>query len=118
MTDIAIRVKNLYRSFGKLQAVKGISFDVPKGSVCGFIGANGAGKTTTMRMIASLDYPNTGSISVCGYDVVNQPAEVRSLIGWMPDHFGNYSHTTVLEYLDFYSRNSHHRNSFQSPGFI
>ena len=104
MTDIAIRVKHLYRSFGKLDAVKGISFDVPKGAVCGFIGANGAGKTTTMRMIASLDYPSHGSISVGGYDVVNQPAKVRSLIGWMPDHFGNYSHTTVLEYLDFYAR--------------
>lgn len=100
----AILVNNLTQKFGKFVAVDNLSFEVPKGSVCGFIGANGAGKTTTMRVIASLDYPTAGSVSVHGYDVVNYPAEVRKLIGWMPDHFGNYSHMTVLEYLDFYAR--------------
>jgi ABC-2 type transport system ATP-binding protein len=104
MSEPAISVKNLHRSFGPLKAVDDVSFDVEHGSVCGFIGANGAGKTTTMRMIASLDYPSSGSISVCGHDVVNRPAKVRSLIGWMPDHFGNYANMTVLEYLDFYAR--------------
>lgn len=102
--EAAIKVENLQRSFGKLQAVDGVSFAVSPGSVCGFIGANGAGKTTTMRMIASLDYPDEGRILVCGHDVMNEPAKVRSLIGWMPDHFGNYSHVTILEYLDFYAR--------------
>lgn len=100
----AISVKNLYRYFGKLKAVDGLSFEVPHGSVCGFIGANGAGKTTTMRMLATLDYPTMGNIEICGIDVVNHPAKVRSLLGWMPDHFGNYDHMTVLEYLDFYAR--------------
>jgi len=100
----AILVKNLYRYFGKLKAVDGLSFEVPHGSVCGFIGANGAGKTTTMRMLATLDYPTMGSIEICGINVVNHPAKVRSLLGWMPDHFGNYDHMTVLEYLDFYAR--------------
>lgn len=104
MAEIAIRVQNLYRSFGDFTAVSGVSFDVPRGSVCGFIGANGAGKTTTMRIIASLDYPSSGTVSVCGLNVVNHPAKVRRLIGWMPDHFGNYEHMTVLEYLDFYAR--------------
>ncbi len=102
--DNAIVVKNLYRYFGPLKAVDGISFDVPHGSVCGFVGANGAGKTTTMRMMATLDYPTMGNIEICGINVVNFPAKVRSLIGWMPDHFGNYEHMTVLEYLDFYAR--------------
>ena len=100
----AISVKNLYRYFGKLKAVDGLSFEVPHGSVCGFIGANGAGKTTTMRMLSTLDYPTMGSIEICGINVVNHPAKVRSLLGWMPDHFGNYDHMTVLEYLDFYAR--------------
>ena len=104
MSEPAISVQNLSRSFGELQAVKGVSFDVAPGSVCGFIGANGAGKTTTMRIIASLDYPNEGHVTIAGHDVMNEPAKVRSLIGWMPDHFGNYSHVTVLEYLDFYAR--------------
>ena len=100
----AILVQNLYRYFGQLKAVDGISFEVPHGSVCGFVGANGAGKTTTMRILATLDYPTMGSAEVCGINVVHHPAKVRSLIGWMPDHFGNYDNMTVLEYLDFYAR--------------
>ncbi len=104
MSDAAIRVHNLYRYFGQLKAVNGISFEIPHGSVCGFVGANGAGKTTTMRILASLDYPTMGVAEICGINVVHHPEEVRRLIGWMPDHFGNYDHMTVLEYLDFYAR--------------
>ena len=104
MSTPAISVKKLYRYFDKLKAVDGMSFDVPAGSVCGFIGANGAGKTTTMRILASLDYPTMGSVEICGFDVTEDPREVRNLIGWMPDHFGNYDHMTVHEYLDFYAR--------------
>ena len=100
----AIVANNLYRYFGTLKAVDGISFEVPHGSVCGFVGANGAGKTTTMRVLATLDYPTMGQVEICGINVVNFPAKVRSLIGWMPDYFGNYEHMTVLEYLDFYAR--------------
>lgn len=100
----AILVQNLYRYFGQLKAVDGISFEVPHGSVCGFVGANGAGKTTTMRILATLDYPTMGTAEVCGINVVHHPDKVRSLIGWMPDHFGNYDNMTVLEYLDFYAR--------------
>jgi ABC-2 type transport system ATP-binding protein len=104
MSENAISVRNLFRYFGTLKAVDGVSFDVPHGSVCGFVGANGAGKTTTMRILATLDYPTMGGAEICGINVVNHPDKVRSLIGWMPDHFGNYEHMTVLEYLDFYSR--------------
>ncbi len=104
MSESAITVHNLYRFFGPLQAVNGISFEIPHGSVCGFVGANGAGKTTTMRILASLDYPTMGHAEICGINVIHHPAEVRRLIGWMPDHFGNYDNMTVLEYLDFYAR--------------
>jgi len=100
----ALKVNNLYRYFGPLQAVNGVTFEVPHGSVCGFVGANGAGKTTTMRILATLDYPTMGHAEVCGINVMHHPAEVRRLIGWMPDHFGNYDNMTVLEYLDFYAR--------------
>lgn len=103
-TDAAINVDNLYRFFGPLQAVNGVSFQVPHGSVCGFVGANGAGKTTTMRILASLDYPTTGNVEICGINVVHHPSEVRKLIGWMPDHFGHYDNMTVHEYMDFYAR--------------
>lgn len=104
MSSPAIRVQNLHRYFDQLRAVSGVSFEIPSGSVCGFVGANGAGKTTTMRILASLDYPTIGTAEICGHDIVNYPAKVRSLIGWMPDHFGKYDHMTVFEYLDFYCR--------------
>ena len=104
MSAAAIRVQNLYRYYGQLKAVNGITFEVPHGSVCGFVGANGAGKTTTMRILASLDYPTMGVAEVCGINVVHHPEKVRHLIGWMPDHFGNYDHMTIAEYLDFYAR--------------
>ena len=100
----ALKVDQLHRSFGSLLAVNGVSFEIPHGSVCGFVGANGAGKTTTMRILATLDYPTSGTAEVCGMDVIQRPAEVRRLIGWMPDQFGNYEHMTVIEYLDFYAR--------------
>jgi len=99
-----IEVSNLRRDFGKLQAVKDISFEIFPGQVVGFIGANGAGKTTTMRMMATLELPTAGWIRVCGYDALNFPNEVRRKIGWMPDAYGTYNNTTVAEYLDFYGR--------------
>lgn len=100
----AIVVNNLRRHFGALKAVDGLSFEIEAGSVCGFVGANGAGKTTTMRIMATLDYATSGQVEICGHDVLNAPKKVRSLLGWMPDDFGNYANMTVLEYLDFYAR--------------
>ncbi len=100
----AIAVHNLHRSFGNLKAVNGVSFDIMPGSVVGFVGANGAGKTTTMRILATLDYPTLGTASVMGHSVVQYPAEVRRVLGWVPDAFGTYDNMTVLEYLDFYAR--------------
>ncbi len=100
----AISVKGLHRSFMNVKAVNGVSFDVPHGAVCGFVGANGAGKTTTMRILSTLDYPSGGKVEVCGLNVVYFPHEVRKIIGWMPDHFGKYQHLTCEEYLDFFAR--------------
>ena len=100
----SIRVSDLYRSFGNIHAVDGVSFEIPCGQVVGFVGANGAGKTTTMRILATLDYPSSGTAEVLGVDVVDYPAEVRKILGWMPDHFGTYEYMTVVEYLDFFAR--------------
>lgn len=108
--DPIIRVSNLERAFGDVRAVCGISFDVQAGEVIGFIGANGAGKTTTMRMMATLDIPTGGSIRICGYDVVEHPNEVRHRLGWMPDAYGTYDNTSVIEYLDFYGRAFGYKN--------
>lgn len=103
-TGYAISVVNLARTYMNVRAVNGITFNVPHGSVCGFVGANGAGKTTTMRILSTLDYATSGKAEICGLNVVHFPHEVRKLIGWMPDHFGKYQHLTCEEYLDFFAR--------------
>lgn len=104
MSEPMISVKGLCRYFGDFCAVNRLSFDIPKGQVVGFIGANGAGKTTTMRMMATLDVPDGGTIEIDGCDVVNFPDAIRRVVGWMPDYFGTYPNMDVWEYMDFYAR--------------
>jgi ABC-2 type transport system ATP-binding protein len=99
-----LEVDHLYRFFGKLHAVHDVSFAAYPGQVMGFIGPNGAGKTTTMRILATLDTPTAGDAFICGYSVVDDPDQVRRLLGFMPDSFGKYVNTTVVEYLDFFAR--------------
>ncbi len=100
----AIEVEGLVKRFGVLRAVDNVSFSVAPGSVTGFIGANGAGKTTTMRILSTLETADAGMARVCGLDVADRPAEVRPLLGWMPDSFGTYDNMSVWEYLDFFAR--------------
>jgi ABC-2 type transport system ATP-binding protein len=76
---------------------------VPAGEIFGFIGPNGAGKTTTIRMMATLLEPDDGRVLVDGIDVVEAPAEVRKVLGFMPDAFGVYDRITVVEYLEFFA---------------
>jgi len=102
--DAMIEVVGLTRSFENVRAVDGISFRVMPGQVVGFIGANGAGKTTTMRMLVTLDAPDSGSLRLAGWDVTEHPEEVRRRVGWMPDHYGVYQNVSVFDYLDFYAR--------------
>lgn len=104
MAETVIKVENLVRDFGNVKAVNGVSFEIERGKVVGFIGANGAGKTTTMRMMVTLDQPTAGQISVCGFNVSDHPAEARHRMGWMPDSYGAYDNMNVYEYLDFYGR--------------
>ncbi len=100
----AIEIEHLHRFFGNLKAVNNVSFRVHPGEVMGFIGPNGAGKTTTMRILATLDVPTAGDAYVGGYSVIDQPDEVRRILGFMPDSFGKYQNVNVLEYLDFFAR--------------
>jgi len=99
-----VEVHALNRVFDSVHAVQDLSFAIRRGAVVGFIGANGAGKTTTMRIMATLDEPTSGQVLVDGLDVVEEPAKVRRLVGWMPDAFGTYPNMTVFEYLDFFAR--------------
>ncbi|MFT5289039.1 MAG: ABC-2 type transport system ATP-binding protein [Planctomycetota bacterium] len=100
----ALEVNGLTRSFGKFTAIRDIEFRVMPGQICGFIGPNGAGKTTTMRICATLDLPDDGEVSVGGRSVLEDPAGVRARLGFMPDSFGTYVNTTVLDHLDFFAR--------------
>ncbi|MCU1421170.1 MAG: transporter ATP-binding protein [Microbacteriaceae bacterium] len=99
-----LEVEGLVRWFEGVKAVDGVSFTLQAGQVVGLIGANGAGKTTTMRLLATLDIPDRGTVRLGGVDIVERPNEVRQRIGWMPDHFAAYKDTTVADYLDFFGR--------------
>ncbi|WFB35381.1 ABC transporter ATP-binding protein [Kiritimatiellota bacterium B12222] len=104
MSAPMVDVKDLCRNFGNVKAVDRISFQIQPGQVVGFIGENGAGKTTTMRMMVTLDLPDSGSIHINGFDTVGYPNEVRKRVGWMPDHYGAYDFMDVSEYMDFFAR--------------
>ena len=98
-----VQVRNLWVRYGKVKAVRGISFDIPPGEVFGFIGPNGAGKTTTIKVLATLIRREAGTARIDGYDVSAKPQEVRRCIGYMPDFFGVYDDLTVTEYLHFFA---------------
>ncbi len=99
-----LHVDNLVRHFGAVRAVDGVSFTLERGQSVGLIGANGAGKTTLMRLLTTLDLPDSGSIVIDGKNAVTSPELVRSRIGWMPDEFIPIPHMTVRDTLDFFAR--------------
>ena len=99
-----LQLDGLVRHFNGVRAVDDVSFSVERGQVLGFIGPNGAGKTTTMRILATLDTPQRGDARIAGYSVLEDPAKVRRITGFMPDYAGVYANTTVTEYLDFFAR--------------
>ncbi len=99
-----IEIKNLVRTFGKTRAVDDISFRFGSGNIFGFIGPNGAGKTTTIKIMSTLDLPDSGDVFFDGVSVVNDPDTVRRMIGYMPDSLPEYKDIQVWEYLDFFAR--------------
>ena len=100
---LALEVDGITKSFGNFTAVRDVKFHVARGEVCGFIGPNGAGKTTTMRIASTLELPDSGDVLIDGHSVLEEPRRARLRLGFMPDSFGAYTATTVLEYLDFFA---------------
>lgn len=96
MAKPAISVKNLHKSYGKLKVLEGVTFTAEKGSVVALLGPNGAGKTTTVRILSTLLKPDSGKITISGYDLSEEPDKVRSVIGLT----GQYA--AVDEYLSGY----------------
>ncbi|RMF80233.1 MAG: ABC transporter ATP-binding protein [Chloroflexi bacterium] len=94
-----IEVDHLTKRYGRVTAVRGISFTAQPGQVTGFLGPNGAGKTTTLRMLTGFLPPTSGRATVAGYDVFEQSMEVRKRVGYLPETVPLYRDMTALGYL-------------------
>ena len=81
MTEVTLAVKNLRKTIGRKEIIKGLNFELKKGEVFGFLGPNGAGKTTTIRMLTGLIKPTDGTISICGYDVRKEFTKAMEYLG-------------------------------------
>src|SRR5216110_2215145 len=99
-----IKVEGLTKRYARTLAVDDISFEVEKGQIVGFLGPNGAGKTTTMRVLTCFLPPTSGTANVAGYDVIEQPMEVKKRIGYLPETPPVYPEMEVSEYLNFVGR--------------
>src|SRR3954470_17685626 len=96
-----IEVVNLTKRYGRHTAVDGVSFRVNKGEILGFLGPNGAGKTTTMRILTCYLPPTEGTAKVAGFDVFEEPLEVKRRVGYLPETPPLYPDMEVSEFLDF-----------------
>src|SRR6202023_1358583 len=96
-----ITVTDLTKRYARHTAVDRVSFEVQKGQIVGFLGPNGAGKTTTMRMLTCFLPPTSGQATVAGFDVLEQPFEVKKRIGYLPETPPLYPEMETAEYLRF-----------------
>ena len=98
---MSVEIQNLTKIYGEQKAVNNISFSAKKGEIVGFLGPNGAGKSTTMKMLTCYAEPSSGTATVCGYDIIKNPREVRASIGYLPEHNPLYKDMYVKEFLHF-----------------
>ena len=99
-----IKVSNLHKSFGKVKAVRGISFEVRDGEITGLLGPNGAGKTTTLRMLYSLLPPDEGEIRIDGLDPTRHAMAIKHTLGVVPDSRGLYTRMSARENIAYYGK--------------
>jgi ABC-2 type transport system ATP-binding protein len=95
-----VSIQHLTKQFGPQLAVDNLTFDVPGGEILGFLGPNGAGKTTTLKMLTGMLLPTSGTATVCGYDLLTEPMEVKRRIGFVPDSGAVFESLTGLEHLE------------------
>lgn len=100
--DIVVRCEGLTKIYSEITALENLNLEIPRGHVFGYIGHNGAGKTTTIRILAGLLEASRGKASIAGVDVSVGRDRIKTLVGYMPDHFGVYDQMRVWEYLDFF----------------
>ncbi len=99
-----VEVVNLNKSFEDVHAVRDVNFSFESGEIHGFIGKNGAGKTTSMRIISTLEHPDSGDVLIDNISCISEPLKVRPVLGFMPDYLDSYKNMMVDDYLDFYAR--------------
>lgn len=99
-----IRVQGIHKSFGKVRAVRGVSFVAPDGKITGLLGPNGAGKSTTLRVLYTVMKPDAGTAEIDGVDVVADSLAARQKIGALPHGAGLYPHLTARENIAYYAR--------------
>ncbi len=114
-----IEVKSLVKHFGPIKAVRDVSFNVNKGEVLGFLGPNGAGKSTTMKMITGFLEPTSGTVEICGFDVLEEPIKLKQKIGYLPEGAPSYGEMTVTSFLNFIAEirgltGEHKKNSIET----
>ena len=98
-----IIVNDIHKSFGKVKAVRGVSFDAPDGKITGLLGPNGAGKSTTLRILYTVLKPDQGSATIDGIDVGSDGLKAREKIGALPHGAGLYPHLTARENIAYYA---------------
>jgi ABC-2 type transport system ATP-binding protein len=104
VSELAISVRGLRKSYGQQAAVDGVDLDVPRGSFFGFLGPNGAGKSTTIRMLTGLIPADSGEIEILGYRLPAQELEIKKRIGLVPDESLLFDRLTGAEFLEFVGR--------------
>lgn len=108
-----IELQNVCKNYGLTKALIDVSFTIKKGEIIGFVGPNGAGKSTAMRIITTYTAPTSGTAKVGEFDVLENPIEVRKLIGYLPETVPLYSDMLVCEYLEFIGEARHMNGNFQ-----
>lgn len=103
MKDFAVSIQQVSKSYGTVEALKSISFDVSHGELFGLIGPDGAGKTTIFRILTTLLLADSGTITMEGLDVVRKYRKIRDIVGYMPGRFSLYQDLTVEENLNFFA---------------
>ncbi|MBO5563369.1 MAG: ABC transporter ATP-binding protein [Bacteroidales bacterium] len=98
-----IEAHTIRKSYGSVEALRGVSLAVSPGEILGLIGPDGAGKTTLFRILTTLILPDEGNASICGLDVVKDYREIRTRVGYMPGRFSLYPDLSVKENLDFFA---------------
>lgn len=97
-----LRTENLTKRYGQFCALENLSIHVGRGQILGFIGPNGAGKTTAIKILVGLSRPTSGNAWIAGVNCSTQAAQIKQVVGYMPDRFGSYDNMRVREYLDFF----------------